>query len=185
MLKKIAITVATSLILFPSSGFCAIENELTAVDNQRTELLKQLTTGLASGKISIDDAQKIKTDIDNVIKLETQAKEDPVSSPEKIKQINSSLQQVNSEISSAIHPRKVWLGIDVQDKTLEQKITNALDNKKLTKEQAESFKQQFDKLRQRESNGDPTRGFEFTDAIALAVDLQTFNTKLDQAIAGK
>ncbi len=185
MVKRIALSVVASLMLFPASGFCAVDNELINLDQQRNELLKQLTDGLVKGKVSVADAQSCKSELDNIIKIETKAKEDPLSSPECIKQINTCLQQSQAHIQAAIHPNKVWLGVDPQDKTLEKKLNNALDKGLITKEEAEGFKQQFDKLRQRESNGEPTRGFEFDDAISLSTDLETFNSDLDKAIAKK
>ena len=184
MLKRIAL-LAASLILFPSAAFCAIDNELISLDSRRNDLLKQLTDGLIKGKVTAANAQTIKDELDNVVKLETRAKEEPLTGPECINQINSSLQQSKSHIQAAIHPTKVWLGIDSQDKTLEQRITDALDKNKITKIQAESLKQEFDELRARESNGDPTRGFEFNDALALAGDIQTLSDKIDKTVAGK
>jgi hypothetical protein len=185
MLKKVAFTVATVLVLFPASAFCSIETDINTIDLQRNELLKQVTTGLVNGKISIEDARKLKEELDNIIKLEIKAKEDPLSSPERLQNINSTLKESEGHISASTHQTKVWLGIDSRDNTLETKITNALDKKAISKEQAEDLKQQYDELRARESNGDPTRGFEFEDAIALADDIQTLNSKIDKAISGK
>jgi len=185
MLKRVAITVLSSLILFPASAYCAIENELSAIDTQRDEVLKQLTGELISGKISIEDAQKLKGELDDVVKLETKAKEEPLTSAERITEINSALQQVRSHIAATTHATKVWLGIDSQDRTLDKKITDALEARKITKDQASDLKQASDGLRARESNGDPTHSMEYTDALSLAQDIQTLNSKIDQAIAGK
>lgn len=185
MLKRIALMVVSSFILFSPSGFCTIENDLTSLDLQRNELLKRVTAQLVSGKITIEDAQKLKNDLDNVVKLETKAKEDPLSTPERVQEISSTIQQINSRLEAATRPTKIWLGIDVRDTVLERKISDTLAQKKITKTQAEGFKRRLDELKARESNGDPTRGFEFDDAMALAVDIQTLNSNIDDAIAGK
>ena len=185
MLKRIVLTVASLLVLFPPSGSCTIETDINTLDLQRNELLKHITTGLVNGKISIEEAQRLKGELDNIIKLETKAKEEPLSSPERLQEINSSLKDVHSHIDTATHSTKIWLGIDSHDRTLEKKITDALDSKAISKEQAEGFKQQYDELRAREANGDPTHGFEFDDALALAVDTQILNSNIDKAIAGK
>ncbi len=185
MLKRTTLSLASLLILFPPSAFCTIENDIDKIDTQRNEMLKQVTTGLVSGRISIDDAKKLKGELDNIVKLEDKAKEDPLTSPEALQNITGNLQTIRTEIDASTHPTKIWLGIDSRDNTLERKITEALDKKAISKEQAESFKLQFDELRERESNGDPSRGMEFDDAMSLAADIQTFDVNLDKAIAGK
>ena len=185
MLKKGLLSAVSLLVLFPNNGFCTIEGDLTNLDLQRNEVLKEVTTGLVNGKISIEDAQKLKNELDGVIKLETAAKEDTLSSPERLQEISKTINQIHDHVNNAIHPTKLWLGIDSQDKTLEQKITNALNHKLISKERAEEFKQQWDELRARESNGDPSHGFEFEDAMSLAVDVQTLNSNIDRAISGK
>lgn len=185
MFKRVVLSVAAVLVLLPPSVFCTIETDITNADQQRNELLKQVTTGLVNGKISIEDAQKLKGELDNIVKLETRAQEDPLTSPERLQEIKSTLNDIHNHINAATHPTKIWLGLDSRDKTLDQKITGALDKKSISKEQAEGLKQQYDELRAREANGDPTHGFEFDDAISLAVDTQTLNSNIDKAITGK
>ena len=60
MLKRIALMVVSSFILFSPSGFCTIENDLTSLDLQRNELLKRVTAQLVSGKITIERCPKVK-----------------------------------------------------------------------------------------------------------------------------
>ncbi len=185
MLKRVALTVVSVLVLFPPGAFCTIETDINNADLQRNELLKKVANGLVSGKVSIEDAQKLKGELDNVVKLETRAQEDPLTSPERLQEINNTLKEIQTHIDASTHPTKVWIGIDSRDRTLDQKITDALDRKAISKEQAEGLKQQYDELRAREANGDPTHGFEFDDAISLAVDTQTLGSNIDKAIAGK
>jgi len=45
--------------------------------------------------------------------------------------------------------------------------------------------QEADAMQVRETNGDPTHAFEFDDAMAIAVDWQTLNDRIDTTIAGK
>lgn len=179
------LTVAISWLTIMPNGFCTIDTDINNLDLQRNELLKRIIAGLTSGKLSITDAQRLKNELDNIVQLESTAKEDAISSPEHVKQISEAVQNTSKDIDKAIQPTKVWLGINADDKTIEQKITNALASKAISKEQAENFKQQFDELRARESNGDPAHGYEFEDAMSLAVDIQTLDNNIDRAIAGK
>ena len=83
-------------------------------------------------------------------------------------------------MQAATHPSKVWMGIDARDNTLQKKINDALDSRKISKEQAGSLFDEEEKIRARETNGDPKNDFDFTAALSLAQDILTLDSKIDQ-----
>jgi len=180
MSKKIAITIISSFLLSQTSALCAETDPLISLDAQRNDLLKQITAQLVAGKIGPTDAQQLKTGLDNVVKLETHAQEDKNVTPEECSNIENALEQVRSQLGTATHTTKVWMGIDSHDTTMRTKISNALETRKISKDQAGALMQEEEKLRARESNGSPTNEFEFTDAISIAGDLLTLDGRIDQ-----
>ena len=178
MSKRIAITVFSSLLLSQTGGFCA--DVLMDTDTRRDDLLKQITKELVAGKITPGDAIMLKNELDNVVKLETVAQEDKQVTPEELSSINNALELTKTHTTAATHSNKIWLGINYKDRTLENKITNALDSHKISQEQATSLMGEEEKLRARENNGDPSNEFDFTDAITIAGDIQSLAGKIDQ-----
>ncbi len=137
MSKKIAITVFSGLLLLQTKGFCA--DVLTDTDSRRDDLLKQITQELVAGKITPGDAQKLKSELDNVVKLETIAQEDKQVTPEELNNINTALETARSHTVAATHQDKVWLGINCKNMTLHDKISDALNSHKISQEQATSL----------------------------------------------
>ncbi len=180
MSKKIAITIISGLLLLQTKGLCADSNQLTSLDAQRNDLLKQITAQLVAGKIGPTDAQLLKSGLDNVVQLETRAQEDKIVTDAEYQDIANALAQTRSQLATAVHPQKVWMGIDAHDTTLQRKISDALGSHKISKEQADSLMQEAEMLRAREANGSPTNEFEFDDAVSIAGDLLTLDSKIDQ-----
>ncbi len=180
MSKKIVIAAISGLLLLQTKGLCVDTNQLTILDAQRDDLLKQITAQLVAGKIGPTDAQLLKTSLDNVIKMETEAQEDKNVTTEEYQGVANAIAQTRGQLATAIHPTKVWMGISSRDTTLQKKINDALDSHKISKEQADSLTQEFEMLRARESNGSPTNEFEFDDALSIAGDLLTLDGKINQ-----
>jgi len=179
--KKIAIGVLSSLLFCQPHAFCADSaTELVKLDGQRNEILKQITSGLVSGKVTPTDAQQLKNELDGTVKLEARAQEDQTVTAAELSDISGALDQVRTHLATASHAKKVWVGIDSRDNTLEKNISDALVTRKISKEQADGLMQEAETLRAREANGSPTNEFEFTDAISLAGDIQTLAGKIDQ-----
>jgi seryl-tRNA synthetase len=185
ILKETVLVVVSILVVFPTNGFCTVQDELTNLQSQRNELSKQVIAGLVNGTMSVQDAQKLKNELDDVIKLETRLKRTPLHSSEQLKQISFVLLRTSSNIEKATHSSKIWLGIDSRNKILEQKISDALADGTISKKQAENFTKQLETLRSRASNSYPERGITFTEALALAIDMQRFNNDIDRTIARK
>jgi hypothetical protein len=183
MSKKIVLTVLLVLLMGQSKALSANEDQLTQLDTQRNKELDQITEGLIGGKILPDKARKLKEELDEVTKLESNAREDNALTATEAYNITKCLQKVQSHIDTNTHTTKVWMGIDSGNKGIHTKISDALAARKISKEQAETLEREYEKLLSREGDGYPTHRFVFSDAIALADDLQTLNSKIDQLIA--
>ncbi len=184
ILKKILITTVSMLFALQNKAMAANDDQITQLDSQRNETLNKITTGLIEGKISPGAARQLKVELDDVTKLESHAQEDHQVTPSEIDNIATCLDKVQSHISSATHATKVWSGIDSHDKTLHDKIADALAVGTINKEQATTLEQEYEKLRNREVSGYPINAMEFTEAIAIADDLQALNDKINQLITG-
>ena len=110
-----------AVLLVMPACFGANEDQLLRLDADRNDLLKQITNELSYGKMTLADAQTTKSDLDQVVILETLYKEGKQVQLSTISLDFKSLK----EVEAAIHPQKVWMGIDSHNKTLRQKIDAA------------------------------------------------------------
>lgn len=111
-----------AVLLVMPACFGANEDQLLRLDADRNDLLKQITNELSYGKMTLADAQTTKSDLDQVVTLETLYKE---GKQVQLSTISLDLEKVRKEVKAAIHPQKVWMGIDSHNKTLRQKIDAA------------------------------------------------------------
>jgi len=181
MSKKIAIAVISSLLMSQPCGFCVNDKLIQALDEQRVNLLKEIITELIAGKMSPTDAQQLKTGLDEVVQMETAAQEDQNVSDSEYASIKSALDKVQSQITSATNAKKVWMGIDANNTSIQKKINDALIAHKISKDQAISLTEEEEKLRGRESNVNSQT--DFTMTLAVANDMLALNGKIDQLAA--
>jgi len=171
---KIVPSLALSLIGLACLG--ANGDELIKLDADRNDLLKQITNELAYGHMTLVDAQSCKRELDHVVSLETAYKE---GKKVQLRTISLALEKDRADIKAAIHPDKVWMGIDSENMTLRKKIDANFKAKKLTKEQAENLGQQEQTLRARETVSDTTNGLDYSHAETLAKEIQQLDEKID------
>lgn len=183
MSKRILIGILFLLLILPVKALSATDDQLTQLDKQRNETLNKITERLIEGKISPNIARQLKAELDDVVKLESHAREDNKVTTTEIYNISKCLDKVHSHIDSQTHTTKIWMGINSRDKTLHEKITNALAAGTISKEQANTLEKDYEQLRAREVSGYPTNSLEFTDAITIADDLLSLNSKIERLIA--
>lgn len=184
MLNKPIFTALSLLLIVQTKAMSANDDQLVQIDKGRNEALTNITERLIRGQLSPNAAKQLKVELDDVTKLESHAQEDHILTDNEIYNMSKCLEKVRSDIDSQTHKTKVWMGIDSNDKTIHEKISDALAAKRLDKEEAESLEIEYEKLRSREGTGYPISRMEYADAISIADDLQTLNKKIDQFIAG-
>jgi hypothetical protein len=164
--------------LLISSPACLGANgsQLIQLDQDRNDLLKQITNELSYGHMTLEDAEKTKGELDKIVSLETAYKE---GKQVKLKTISLALQKVHGDVKAAIHPNKVWMGIDSHNRALKEKIDAAFDAKKLNRDEADNLGQQEQVLRDRETVNDSSNGLEYDDAVSIAKAIQDLDKKID------
>ncbi len=165
--------------IFSISPICFAANgdALIQLDNDRADQLQHITNELSYGHLSLDDAKRLKGELDTIIPLETKYKE---GHQVKLKTISDRLDKIRQDIKAAIQPNKVWMGIDCRNMALRQKIDAALDANKLTKEEAENLGLEEKTLRNHENESDTTDGLTYDDAIATAAEILRLDKKIDE-----
>lgn len=171
------IALAAAVLLFSQPVWADNGDELTQLDDQREQLLDQITNELAYGHISPSDAEKNKDELDKIVSMETTYKEGGAM---KLRTISLALDKIKEDIKESIHPNKVWMGIDTHNMALKQKIDRYEKDNKLTREEADDLGRQEQVLRDRETVSDTSQGLEFDDAITLAHDIQNLDQKIDE-----
>lgn len=106
MSKKFAIAIASSLLLSQTSVFCANANQIKALDEQRNDVLKQITAQLVAGKVGTTDALQLKTGLDKVMQMETAAQEDNNVTDSEYANIKTALDKIQSQTEAASHNKK-------------------------------------------------------------------------------
>ncbi len=96
----------------------------------------------------------------------------------KLVTISKALQKVRTDVSTATHADKVWMGIDSHNMTIRKKIDSLFASGKLSKEEAENLGQEEQTLRDRETVNDASHGLEFDDAVSISRDIQQLNKKI-------
>jgi len=155
----------------------ANDDQLLKLDSDRNDLLKQITNELSYGHMRLVDAQRTKSELDKIVTLETAYKE---GRQVPLRTISLALKKVRADVKDAIHPNKVWMGIDSNNKAIRKKIDAAYAAKKITQQEAENLGQEEQTLRDRETVNDTTNGLEYDDAIAIAKEIQQLNRKINQ-----
>jgi len=172
---KAGFLMASFIFLSPLS-WSANDDQLIKLDNDRNDLLKKITNELSYGRMTLVDAEKTKRELDKIVSLETAYKE---GKQVKLRTISLALQKVQGDVKAAMHPDKVWIGIDPHDKALRQKIDKYFDAKKLTKDEADNLGQQEQVLRDRETVNDTSNGLEYDDAISIAQATLDLDKKIE------
>ncbi len=173
-LTKMALVIG--LVLSSPACFGANGDKLIQLDNDRNDLLKEITNQLSYGRMTLADAEKTKGELDNIVAMETKYKDGNL----KLNAISSRLDKVKADVKAATHPDKVWMGINSHNKALKEKIDAAFDAKKLTRDEADNLGQQEQVLRDRETVNDTSNGLEFDDAISIAKAIQDLDKKIDE-----
>ncbi len=172
-----ASVLSMAFLLISPGCFGANGSELIQLDSDRNDLLKQITNELSYGRMTLADAERTKGELDKVVALETKYKDGTIK---RLQPIRLALQKTQADIKAAIHPDKVWMGIDSHNKALKEKIDAAFDAKKLTRDEADNLGQQEQVLRDRETVNDTSNGLEYDDAISIATAIQELDKKIDQ-----
>ncbi len=167
------------------NAFASENDDIDKLDAQRNELVNRITANLVNGKLTIEEAQSLKNETDEILKQETEAKRDPSQSG-SLDNITKAIQKSYDDYKNTVHPDKVWFGLDSVDKNLQQQISDILARGTVNRDQAQDLKKEAEVLRARAT--DPNRRGNFNEAMSLAVDLQTFENKLHglgYGLAGK
>ena len=172
-----AILLSMGIISFMPGCLGANGDQLIKLDADRNDILTQITNELAYGHLNLVDAQRLKSELDKIVTLETKYKE---GHQVQLKTITDSLQSIRQDVKVTIHPNKVWMGIDSHNMALKQKIDAALDANKLTKEEADNLELEEQTLRNRETVSDSTSGLEYDDAISMAKEIARLSKKIDE-----
>ncbi len=177
MQKFQAITLCLGFLLICPNSFAANGDQLIQLDNDRNNLLKQITNELSYGHLKLADAERLKGELDRVVSLETKYKEGHQVS---LLRISNTIKKIRSDVNGAISPTKVWMGIDPQNKALKEKINAAFAAGKITKDEAQNLEQEEQTLRDREIVNDTTNGLEFDDAMSIAKEVNQLDQKIGE-----
>jgi hypothetical protein len=171
------IILCLGFLLATTNCFGANDDQLIQLDNDRNDLLKQITNELAYGRMQLVDAERLKGELDKIVSLETAYKD---GKQVQLKQISLALAKIRGDVKDAIHPDKVWMGIDSKNKAMRQKIDKYFAAGKLTKAEAENLGRQEQILRDRETVNDASGGLVYDDAISIAKDIWQLDKKIDE-----
>ncbi len=185
-MNRFSSVIILALLASQTNGaFATVGDDVDKLDAQRNELVKEITVELSNGKLTIEEAQHLKNESDNALKLESIAREDAAHNPGCLQNMSTAIQTAYTNFRKTVHPTPVWLGVHGFDKTLREEISDALAAGRVNKEEAGGLKKEAEELSARGSNADPGQGFKFDDAMSLAVDIETFQKKLGGLVAAK
>lgn len=175
-LKAGLLIIALSSLSIP--GWAANGDKLVQLDQDRSNLLNEITNQLSYGYINVADAERLNGKLDNVVAMETKYKE----GHQKIEfvKITNALKAVRVDLQKTISPKKVWMGIDSHNMALKEKIDAALNAGKLNKDEASNLELEEATIRNGETVNDTSNGLQYDDAVSTAKQINQLNAKIDR-----
>ncbi len=152
------------------------------IDAVQADLLKRMTDGLATKRLTQQEYDELKYDFDRNAALEAayRQSDNRLDYDETLK-VALDLDRLSTKLERTLHDREVVVdSTDARQAELDKKMSDGLGSGKLTTQEAEQLRQEFNRIADREaalkSSGRPISA---DDRLSLLIDLERLNTQID------
>ncbi|MDZ4834532.1 MAG: hypothetical protein SGJ27_12205 [Candidatus Melainabacteria bacterium] len=173
--------VESSLNQMLSSTYNSSVTTNVIADNSEVRLadLKQrITTNLANGRLTIEEAKKLKDEYDHAVRDRGEFRADGSIDSGEMVRLNSMIDDLKRNIVSQTRDFQAWPGIDGQQVFEAKRIQDGVNSNRITRREYLDLKVEVDRIADSEARA-RSNGLQLGETIALAIDL----TNLDQRIA--
>jgi len=151
------------------------------IDAIQTDLLKRMTDGLAQKRLTQQEFDDIKYDFDRAASLEAYYRQDGRLEYEEALKVAIDLDRLGTKLERSLHDRDIPVqNPDARQAELDKKISDGLASGKLTADEAQQLKQEFNRIADREAALRESSGHFTTDErLSLLIDLERLNTQIE------
>lgn len=152
------------------------------IDSMQADILKRMTDGLSSRRLTRQEYDDLKYDFDRSASLEALYRQsDNKLDYEETMKLALDLDRLSTRLERTLHDRDVSIGdADARQAELDKKIQDGLGSGKLTGDEAQLLRTEFNRIAEREaalkSSGRPISA---DDRLALLIDLERLNTQIE------
>ncbi len=155
------------------------------VDAMQADVLKRLTDGLSSRRLTQQEYDELKYESDRSASLEAlyRQSDNKLDYDETLK-LALELDRLSTKLERSLHDRDIAIGnTDARQAELDKKINDGLNSGKLTGQEAQQLRLDFDRIASREaalkSSGRPISA---DDRLSLLIDLERLNNQIELEI---
>lgn len=152
------------------------------IDSMQADILKRMTDGLSSRRLTKQEYDDLKYDFDRSASLEALYRQsDNKLDYDETMKLALDLDRLSTRLERTLHDRDVSIGdADARQAELDKKIQDGLGSGKLTGDEAQLLRTEFNRIAEREaalkSSGRPISP---DDRLALLIDLERLNTQIE------
>lgn len=152
------------------------------IDAMQADVLKRLTDGLASRRLTQQEYDELKYEFDRAAALEAlyRQSDNRLDYDETLK-LALELDRMSTKLERSLHDRDIAIGnTDARQTELDKKINDGLNSGKLTGQEAQQLRLDFDRIASREAalkaSGRPISA---DDRLSLLIDLERLNNQIE------
>lgn len=152
------------------------------IDGMQADILKRMTDGLSSRRLTRQEYDDLKYDFDRSASLEALYRQsDNKLDYDETMKLALDLDRLSTRLERTLHDRDISISdADVRQAELDKKIQDGLNSGKLTGDEAQQLRVEFNRIAEREAalkaSGRPIRP---DDRLALLIDLERLNTQIE------
>ncbi len=145
------------------------------------DLKQRITTNLASGRLTLEEARTLKSQYDHILNDRNSFKADGTISPEEASHLNPALEELKRSIVSNTRDNQAWPGINGQQAVEAKRIEDGIASGRITRQEYNDLKAEVDRIAILESHA-RSNGLQLDETITLATDLTNLNQKISVAL---
>ena len=151
------------------------------IDSIQADLLKRMTDGLAQRRLTQQEYDDLKYDFDRAASLEAMYRQDNRLEYDEALKVAIELDRLGAKLERSLHDRDVPVqSTDERQAELDKKISDGIASGKLTGDEAQQLKLEFNRISDREAALKSSGGrISADDRLALLIDLERLNTQIE------
>jgi hypothetical protein len=152
------------------------------IDAMQADVLKRLTDGLSSKRLTQQEYDDLKYDFDRSAALEAlyRQSDNKLDYDETLK-VALDLDRLSTKLERTLHERDISIGnTDARQAELDKKIADGLNSGKLTSQEAQQLRLEFNRIADREAAFKASgRPISADDRLSLLIDLERLNNQIE------
>ncbi|HEY9784150.1 MAG TPA: hypothetical protein V6D17_02025 [Candidatus Obscuribacterales bacterium] len=156
----------------------------TSMDADRLRVEKQISQALASGKVTILEAQDLNRSLQLISSKQKDMMTDGQLSAQERQNLAFEYALVEGRVNRLLASReRVWSGISAREIELEKRISESVASGRLTEAEARTLRAELARIKSAEMSGKEADGtIKYPLVLTLAVDLERLGNRINQSL---